>query len=128
MGGWEEGPPLHGDDLNPFGAFSPDGHVLALGDAPGVVRLVDPETGTEWARLTAPEDGRLAPVGFTADGARLIVLSDAGGLFLFDLRAIRAELAELGLDWDAPPYPPDAAAKPSPLPVDFDTTGLASGK
>ncbi len=86
MGSWEEGPALHGNDLNPIGAFNSDGRLLALGDASGVARLVDPETGKELAHLTAPEDGRLAPIGFTADGARLITLNDAGGLLLFDLR------------------------------------------
>ena len=29
------------------------------------------------------------------------------GLRVWDLRRIRARLAELGLDWDAPPYPPE---------------------
>jgi eukaryotic-like serine/threonine-protein kinase len=121
--GWEEGPPLHGDPLNPFGVFSADGRLLALGDAPGVVRLLDPESGRELARVTAPEDARLYPVAFTPDGARLIVYNaESFALALLDLRAIRAELVELGLDWDAPPYPPadvsDKVGPPPPIKVD----------
>ena len=124
--GWEEGPALHGYGMNPMGAFSADGRLLALGDAPGVVRLLDTETGRELARLTAPEDTRLTPTAFTPDGARLIVYSgDSSALFLFDLRALRADLAELGLDWDAPPIPPAAdAAKPPPLAVDVVMTDV----
>ncbi len=124
--GWEEGPDLHGDSLNPWGAFSADDRLLALGDAPGVVRLLETETGRELARLTAPEDSRLMPTAFTADGGQLIVYStDSFALFLFDLRALRAELAELDLDWHAPPYPPAAApAQAAPPPIDVVTGDL----
>jgi WD40 repeat protein len=120
--GWEEGPELHGDALNSSGVFSADGRLLALGDAPGVVRLLETETGRELAHLTAPEDSRLEPSAFTADGARLVVYSaEASTLHLFDLRALRAELAELGLDWDATACPPAAdAPKPAPLVVTVD--------
>jgi hypothetical protein len=36
------------------------------------------------------------------------------GVQLWDLRHIRAQLADMHLDWDLPPYPPEAPAK-SPL-------------
>ncbi len=122
--GWEEGPDLHGDPLNPSGEFSPDGKLLALGDAPGVVRLLETETGRELARLTAPVESRLSPTAFTADGARLIVYSGQdSALYLFDLRAIRAGLVELGLDWAAPAYP--AAVAPAPaLTIDVNMGDL----
>ncbi len=123
--GWEEGPPLHGDALDPDGAFSPDGRLLALGDAPGVVRLLETETGRELARLTAPVESRLSPTAFTADGARLIVYSDQdSALYLFDLRAIRAGLVELRLDWVAPAYPPAPAPAPPAGPIDVDMGDL----
>src|SRR5581483_6445696 len=69
----------------------------------------------------APEATPLSPLCFTADGAQLLC---AGGeteaLYLFDLRLLRQELAELGLDWDAPPYPPASpGAPPGPLEVEF---------
>ena len=93
----------------------------------GVVRLLDPATGRELARLTAPEDSHLIPTAFTPDGARLIVFSgESTGLYLFDLRAIRTELAALGSDWDAPPFPPTGeVAKIGPPPaIDVDVGDL----
>jgi tetratricopeptide (TPR) repeat protein len=51
--------------------------------------------------------------------------TDSFALFLFDLRALRAELAELDLDWHAPPYPPAAApAQAAPPPIDVVTGDL----
>src|SRR5262249_8017306 len=47
VGTWREGPALHGDVLNASGAFTADGKLLALGDAPGVVRLLRPDSGQE---------------------------------------------------------------------------------
>jgi serine/threonine protein kinase/WD40 repeat protein len=119
---WEEGPKLGGTKLNAWGAFSRDGKLLALGDEPCVVRLVVTGTGVELARLTAPEQTRLQPCCFTPDGTQLITLGiETTALHIFDLRAIRAGLAELDLDWDAPPYPPAVAAPlPAPLSIHFE--------
>lgn len=50
---------------------------------------------------------------FTPDGARLIGVGNGKGVHVWDLRLIRRHLAEMGLDWDAPPYPP--IDSPSPL-------------
>jgi hypothetical protein len=120
VGTWQEGPDLGGNPLNPGGAFSPDGKLLALGDAPGVVRLVRVDTGKEIARLTAPEPVGLGPCCFTPDGGQLITAGhDTQALHLFDLRALRAQLAELGLDWDAPPLPAAAPAPREPLRVEI---------
>jgi WD40 repeat protein/Flp pilus assembly protein TadD len=106
VGTWEEGPKLGGTPLNAWGAFTCDGQLLALGDEPGVVRLVVTDTGVQLARLTVPEQTRLMPFCFTPDGTQLITYgSETTALHIFDLRAIRAGLAELGLDWDAPSLP-----------------------
>jgi tetratricopeptide (TPR) repeat protein len=42
------------------------------------------------------------------------------GLRVWDLRRIRAELVKLGLDWDAPPYPPADEKPIEPLEVEID--------
>jgi serine/threonine protein kinase/WD40 repeat protein len=116
-GTWQEGPAL-GDPFLSTGVFTPDGDRLAVSEAPGVVRLVWTATGKELARLTAPEQSRLWPQGFTPDGARLITCgSESEALHIFDLRAIRAQLRELGLDWSDEPLPPAPPAAPEPLQI-----------
>jgi WD40 repeat protein len=113
-GTWQEGPALGGPSSGSFGVFSLDGGLLALDDAPGIVRLVRTATGKEVARLSAPEQTRLRPLYFTPDGSLLITHgSETEALHLFDLRAIREQLRGLGLDWGDEPLPP-----PRPVPRD----------
>jgi hypothetical protein len=79
---------------------------LALETGQGVVRLVDPDTGREYARLEDPNQDRCRGYpAFSPDGTKLIVIGETQSLHVWDLRAIREELAKLDLDWDAPPYP-----------------------
>jgi serine/threonine protein kinase/WD40 repeat protein/Tfp pilus assembly protein PilF len=120
---WEEGPKLGGTHLNAWGAFTHDSKLLALGDRPGLVRLVAAASGAEIARLTAPEPIRLQPCCFTPDDTRLIAVGlETTSLYIFDLRAIRRGLAELGLDWDASPLP---AATPSVEAISLAAAPLA---
>jgi WD40 repeat protein len=127
VGSWQEGPSLHGGADNRTCAFSADGKVLALGDAPGVVRLVRPDSGREVARLTAPEPTRLMPICFTPDGAELITVgTESTALHVFDLRAIGAGLKEIGLDWEMPDYPPAPATRPPPLEVRVELGDFAT--
>src|SRR5262249_27891691 len=81
-----------------------------------------PESGAELARLEVPLQTRLGPRCFTPDGTRLIAVeSDTQALHIWDLRAIRAQLADLGLDWDLSSYPPAAPEKNTrPLTVSID--------
>jgi tetratricopeptide (TPR) repeat protein len=114
VGSWKEGPKLGGA----YGCFSADGRLLAVQALAGAVRLVRPESGTELARLEAPEQTPLAPHCFTPDGTRLIAHGmETRALHVWDLRLIRKGLTRLGLDWDAPPYPEAAGGVPSPLEV-----------
>jgi WD40 repeat protein len=112
-GTWEEGPAIQGRLAL---AFSPDGDLLAVETGQGVIRLLDPATGREKARLEDPHQDAAGWLGFTPDGTRLVAVSDDGkAIHIWDLKRTRAELAKLGLDWDAPPYPERAA--PGPLAV-----------
>jgi tetratricopeptide (TPR) repeat protein len=98
-GTWEPGPQLGAGE--PFDATT---KLVVLAQTNGVYRLVELATGRELAQLEVPEQNTRQAV-FAPDGTRLIV-AGKNGLGIWDLRRIRNELAKLGLDWDAPPYPP----------------------
>jgi hypothetical protein len=67
----------------------------------------------------------LTPVCFTPDGAQLITHGDeTRAIHIFDLRAIRRQLAEIGLDWDLPDYPPAPPTAP-PLQVRVEMGDLS---
>jgi tetratricopeptide (TPR) repeat protein len=106
-------------------AFSPDGLLLVVQDTSAKIHLVEIATGCTLARIESPDLHDVAAATFSPDGSRLIVATNTGpAVHVWDLRAIRRRLAELGLDWDAPPYPEEDQAGPSapalpPLRVDY---------
>jgi WD40 repeat protein len=112
-------------------AFSPDGKVLAVETGYGVVRLVDPETGREYARLEDPSQDRAHYIRFSADGTQLVTTNNDGhSIHVWDLRKIRRQLAQRGVDWDAPAYAPadDKKAKAIRVRVDLgNLDGLLKG-
>jgi hypothetical protein len=100
-------------------AFSPDSRLLAFGDTHGAIRLVEVETGRELATLTPAEPSAYRPMFFNADGSHLAAENlDHQGIYVWDLRRIREQLAGLGLDWDLPPYPPADPVPSTPLRVE----------
>jgi WD40 repeat protein len=120
VGTWEEGPPLtQPDSINGAFAFSPDRRTLALGGGFSQVWLVDVNSGAEIARLTVPDQAPVGPQCFSPDGSQLVAIG-VDLLYIWDLRALRAELKELDLDWDRPDYPPAPAAPTRPLQVQVD--------
>jgi serine/threonine protein kinase/WD40 repeat protein len=79
-------------------AFSPDRKLVALELAPAVVHLLDAATGRTLARLEDPESDRARWLGFTADGGKLVAISQySRALHVWDLRAIARHLAGIGL-------------------------------
>jgi serine/threonine protein kinase/WD40 repeat protein len=106
-------------------AFSPDGRLLAV-DTRGAVRLIAPDTGKEYARLEDPNQDRASFPAFSPDSTQLVVNCEGHALHLWDLRAVRAELAARGLDWDLPPCGPAADSdNQPPLQVAVDLGELA---
>jgi hypothetical protein len=70
-------------------------------------------------RLEAPEQANLLPQGFTPDGARLLAVgADTLELHVWDLRAIRRGLLELGLQTGLPEYPAIDESLPAPIRID----------
>ena len=79
--------------------------------------FVEVATGRELARFEDPE--MLAGLArFTPDGTRLVVQAP-NGLRVWDLRRVRRELAKLGLDWDAPPFPQATEDEGEPIRAAF---------
>jgi serine/threonine protein kinase/WD40 repeat protein len=109
---WQEGPSL--GLSNCVVVFSPDSRLVAVETGQNTVRLLDPATGREYARLEDPNQDRATQIAFSPDGTQLVVNGEAQSLHVWDLRAIRQELARRDLDWALPPYPP--AAEPPDMP------------
>jgi hypothetical protein len=79
---------------------------MAMEMAPGVIHLKEVSTGRTVAQLEDPFGDRSNLILFTHDGTRLVVLSTyASAVHVWDLRAIRARLKVMNLDWDWPEYP-----------------------
>jgi len=99
-------------------AFTRDGRLMALGIAPDQVLLAETATGRELARLTKLQLVTPTPLVFSPDGTKLVATTDQKTVLVWDLRRIRDQLAPMGLDWDAPPYPavPSASHAPGPVP------------
>ena len=111
----------------PPGGDSPDGRIVArVPDGDGIA-LHDATDDRELVRL--PHLAGFTSWEWSADGTRLYVLGrDDHQLVAYDLRRIRRGLADLGLDWDHPPYPPaDAwAADPFTPPLELTLLGAAA--
>jgi tetratricopeptide (TPR) repeat protein/WD40 repeat protein len=97
-------------------AFTSDGRLMAVGIAPDQVLLAEVATGRELARLTTLQPVAPTPLVLSPDGTKLVASTRKKTVLVWDLRRIRNQLAPMGLDWDAPPYPA--------LPSSSDVPGL----
>ena len=89
-------------------AFSPEGKMLAVAQSQWDVRLIDPESLEELATLRAPNPEVLTWLCFSPDGRRLAACTQDGRIQVWDVMAIRRQLAAMGLDWKLRPWAPDA--------------------
>ncbi len=83
---------------------------------------MEAQTGRELARLEDPNQDDGSNKTLSPDGTRLVTTNNGGSIHIWDLRLIRRQLAELDLDWDAPPYPPEpphAGDQPLRLVADY---------
>jgi WD40 repeat protein len=94
-------------------AFTSDGRMMALEMSPGIVHLVEVDSGRTVARLEDPHGDQPSWMGFTPDGTQLIIAASvAGAIHRWDLRALRARLKAMHLDWDWPAFPTSVGADP----------------
>ena len=115
VGTWEPGLVLprerSGTAVPPL-AFTRDGKMLAVSISARQVRLLEVATARELASLTAPDPQRVFDLCFSPDGSQLAASCEQQVIQVWNLRELRRHLADIGLDWDAPPLP--AAKQPGP--------------
>jgi WD40 repeat protein len=105
VGTWQDG-----IALGNAARFSPDGKLLAVWTDTAALRLVEAASGRELARLEDPDFEIADEILFTPDGSRLITVHRNKGMHVWNLRLLREELAQRGLDWDA--AQPVSSARP----------------
>jgi WD40 repeat protein len=64
------------------------------------VSLIKAQTGQVAARLTNPSEASVAATAFSPNGVYLAVTLADQSVQLWDLRALREDLAKLDLDWE----------------------------
>jgi eukaryotic-like serine/threonine-protein kinase len=82
-------------------AFSPDSRVIAVGQPNGVMRLANPLTGEDWARITLPDQSSATVIAFSPDQRWMFTMAidDQSSGHIWNLHAIREQLAARQLAW-----------------------------
>jgi serine/threonine protein kinase/WD40 repeat protein len=122
VGNWNQGIAL--EQVKGPLCFSPSSDLLAAETGTGAVQCFDPETGRKLIRFEAPYQDRSNWLAFTPEGTRLVASCyEKRCIHVWDLRLIRQELHDLGLDWDTQPFAPvgEPDKRPQPrLRVEFE--------
>ncbi len=105
---------------------SADGKLAVFRNSGRTALLVDLQSGLTLARFESPDQHQVGAAVLSPDGSRLVVSTNDSPTWVhvWDLRAIRRRLTEMGLDWHAPAYPEDDPARADlpplpPLQVDY---------
>jgi WD40 repeat protein/Flp pilus assembly protein TadD len=116
---WVAGTPVPRSGM-PIVALSHRSGLLATCDQGQTsIQLFDLATGHLLAKLQSPLANRLTGLVFSPDDSQIAVTHFATReLMVWDLRLLREELSNMGMDWARPPYPP-AASAPPPEPARF---------
>jgi hypothetical protein len=106
-------------------AFSRDGGVLAVASSPRAIQLFDTATCRQLARLESAVPDNIWAICFNPEADKLAAACSNHVLLVWDLREIRRQLADMGLDWDQPPYPsPETPGRTEPLRVHVEMGDL----
>ncbi len=105
-------------------AYSADGAMLACTHAVDTIELVAPETGEHLATISGPTTIEISGLRFSTDGLTLAAAGQ-GEIHVWDLRALRGDLAKLGLDWPMAPRPSTATPWRQRAPLLMGGGGLA---
>jgi WD40 repeat protein len=85
---------------DPCIALARDVRFMAVTDSAFTVRLLDTATGRELATFGMPEPQVISCLAFSPDGNQLAVGGQTPAIYIWDLRLIRQQLAQMNLDWD----------------------------
>jgi hypothetical protein len=94
-------------------AFSPDSSLLATCHNLEEILLVHVPDLAPVARLTIPFGAKITSLDFSADGAKVAALEEAGAVHLWNLREICGELKNLHLAWELPRFPAPVETGPT---------------
>lgn len=101
--------------------FSPDGTLMAVNTGGHEIVLVKVPGFAKVLSLKSPLPAVFAAIAFSPDGTQLAALEQNQSVHLWDLRTLRAELQEMNLDWDLPPFAPQPRQEPAaPVPLQLD--------
>lgn len=116
---WEQ--PHYGvDEVIHLMTISGDGRLIATAEPPAGIGLYDAETGHQHAVVHHPDARFTGWIALDHAATRMAVTTLPDSVLIWDLRELRRELAELGLDWNAPacpPAPPEVKLRFKFLPV-----------
>jgi signal transduction histidine kinase len=89
--------------LTAFGAaaFTPDGSLMAFARSVDEIELADPATGGYIAAFSGPNIVSIAGLRLAAHGRTLAAPSSDGLIHVWDLSALRGDLARWHLDWSS---------------------------
>jgi WD40 repeat protein len=120
IGTWQLEPnPPHTSKLVAFSA-SPDGTLFLWADSVALpLKLISLRAEKVIATLEPAHDVGSVGWRFSPDGEKLVVGSGNHTMHVWDLREIRRELAELGLDWDQSSFPPKVQQTARPIRVEM---------
>ena len=103
MGSWEKVALVDRDaTVTRIGAvaFTPEGNIVAVADSTRTIRLLTVKSWNEVITLRLPYSTYVTSIAFTPGSERLICTTADGTIHCWNLRALKAQLKRIGLEWN----------------------------